>query len=89
MKKANWPASLKTAKKAKDKSIYNFIQWRHLLTTGNTASYYEYKKSTPLITEMQVYYVDKKIVGKNISEELDIFCHLYLTKLVTEELSLI
>lgn len=52
-------------------------------------SYYEYKKSTPLITEMQVYYVDKKIVGKNISEELDIFCHLYLTKLVTEELSLI
>ena len=52
-------------------------------------SYYEYKKSTPLITEMQVYYVDKKIVGKDISEELDIFCHLYLTKLVTEELSLI
>ena len=52
-------------------------------------SYYEYKKSIPLITEMQVYYVDKKIVGENISEELDIFCHLYLTKLVTEELSLI
>ena len=43
MKKANWPASLKNAKKAKDKSIYNFIQWRHLLTTGNTASYYDYK----------------------------------------------
>ena len=38
---------------------------------------------------MRVYYVDKKVVGKNISEELDIFCHLYLTKLVTEELSLI
>ena len=52
-------------------------------------SYYEYKKSTPLITEMQVYYVDQEVVGKNISEELDIFCHLYLTKLVTEELSLI
>jgi len=52
-------------------------------------TYYEYKKSIPHITEMQVYYVDKKIVGKNISEELDIFCHLYLTKLVTEELSLI
>ena len=52
-------------------------------------SYYEYKKSTPLITEMKVYYVDKKIVGEDISEELDIFCHLYLTKLVTEELSLI
>ena len=43
MKKANWPSALKTAKKAKDKSIYNFIQWRHLLTKGNQASYYEYK----------------------------------------------
>ena len=36
---------------------------------------------------MQVYYVDDSIVGKDITDELDIFCHLYLTKLVTEELS--
>ena len=43
MKKAKWPSALKSAKKAKDKSIYNFIQWRHLLTKGNKASYYEYK----------------------------------------------
>ena len=43
MKKANWTDALKTAKKARDKSIYNFIQWRHLLTKGNKASYYEYK----------------------------------------------
>jgi len=43
MKKAKWPSALKTAKKAKDKSIYNFIQWRHLLTKGNQASYYDYK----------------------------------------------
>ena len=43
MKKAKWPLALKTAKKAKDKTIYNFIQWRHLLTKGNKASYYEYK----------------------------------------------
>ncbi len=43
MKKAKWTAALKTSKKAKDKSIYNFIQWRHLLTNGNKASYYEYK----------------------------------------------
>ena len=43
MKKAKWPSALKTAKKAKDKSIYNFIQWRHLLRKGNQASYYEYK----------------------------------------------
>ncbi len=43
MKKAQWLSALKTAKKAKDKSIYNFVQWRHLLTKGNQASYYEYK----------------------------------------------
>ena len=43
MKQAKWPNALKTAKRAKDKSIYNFIQWRHLLTKGNKASYYEYK----------------------------------------------
>jgi soluble lytic murein transglycosylase len=43
MKQAKWSNSLKTAKKAKDKSIYNFVQWRHLLTKDNKASYYEYK----------------------------------------------
>ena len=43
MKKANWTAAIKTAKRAKDKSIYDFIQWRHLLTKGNQASYYDYK----------------------------------------------
>ena len=35
MKQAKWPTALKTSKRAKDKSIYNFIQWRHLLTKGN------------------------------------------------------
>ena len=43
MKKSKWPNALKTAKRAKDKSIYNFIQWRHLLTKGNKASFYDYK----------------------------------------------
>ena len=43
MKKSKWPSALKIAKKAKDKSIYNFIQWRHLLKKGNQASYYDYK----------------------------------------------
>ena len=42
MKKANWTGAIKIAKKAKDKSIYNFIQWRHLLTKGNKASFYDY-----------------------------------------------
>ena len=43
MKQAKWTSALKPSKKARDKSIYNFIQWRHLLTKGNKASYYEYK----------------------------------------------
>ena len=43
MQKSKWSSSLKIAKKAKDKSIYNFIQWRHLLTSGNQASFYDYK----------------------------------------------
>ncbi len=43
MQKGKWLSALKVAKKAKDKSIYNFIQWRYLLTTGNQASFYEYQ----------------------------------------------
>jgi soluble lytic murein transglycosylase len=43
MQKNRWSASLKIANKAKDKSIYNFIQWKHLLTKGNQASFYDYK----------------------------------------------
>ena len=43
MKKAQWISALNIAKKAKDKTIYDFIQWRHLLTKGNKATYYDYK----------------------------------------------
>ncbi len=43
MKKGKWSNALKLSKKAKDKSIYNFVQWRHLLRKGNQASYYDYK----------------------------------------------
>ena len=43
MKLAKWPNAIQTAKKAKDRSIYDFIQWRHLLTKGNKASYFDYK----------------------------------------------
>tara|TARA_B100001741_G_scaffold293770_1_gene275625 strand:+ start:2784 stop:5006 length:2223 start_codon:yes stop_codon:yes gene_type:complete len=42
MKKSNWTSALKISKKARDKSIYNFIQWKHLLTSGNNASFYDY-----------------------------------------------
>ncbi len=43
MQKSKWSSALKIAKKAKDKSIYNFVQWRHLLTSGNQASFYDYQ----------------------------------------------
>ena len=43
MQKSRWDSSFKVAKKAKDKSIYNFVNWRYLLTTGNSASFYDYK----------------------------------------------
>ena len=43
MEKRNWFEAIKVAKKAKDKSIYNFVQWNHLITTGNTASFFDYK----------------------------------------------
>ena len=42
MQKSQWSTALSYSKKAKDKSIYNFIQWRHMLTTGNQASFYDY-----------------------------------------------
>ena len=42
MEQSKWYDALKEAWKAKDKSIYNFIQWKHLLTTGNKATYNEY-----------------------------------------------
>ncbi len=41
-RKGQWKTALITAKKAKDKSIYNFIQWRYFLTSGNQASFYDY-----------------------------------------------
>ena len=43
MEKAKWNSAIKISKKAKDKSIYNFIKWRHLLTTGNQESFFDYK----------------------------------------------
>jgi soluble lytic murein transglycosylase len=43
MQKSRWISSLKIAKKAKDKSIYNFINWRYLSTPGNQASFFDYK----------------------------------------------
>ena len=43
MEKGRWTNALNIAKKARDKSIYDFIQWRHLLTRGNKATFYDYQ----------------------------------------------
>ena len=42
MEQSKWYEALKESWKARDKSIYNFIQWKHLLTTGNKATFNEY-----------------------------------------------
>ena len=42
MEKRQWATALSISKKTRDKSIYNFIQWRHLLTSGNQANFYDY-----------------------------------------------
>ncbi len=43
MQNKKWKSAFKTARKAKDQSIYNFINWRYLLTTSNQASFYNYQ----------------------------------------------
>ena len=74
MKKANWSTALNTAKKAKDKSIYNFIQWRHLLTKGNKGSFYDYlnfinaNKDYPRIGRIK-YLSEHKLSNQKISPE--------------------
>ncbi len=44
MEKSNWKDAKKVSKKARAKSIYNFIEWRHLLTVGNRATFTDYKE---------------------------------------------
>ena len=74
MEKSKWATSIKTAKKAKDKSIYNFIQWRHLLTTGNSASFYDYKMfidnniNYPRINRLK-YLAEHKLSTQKISPQ--------------------
>ncbi len=44
MEKGNWKDAKKTANKARAQSIQDFIEWRHLLTTGNRATFTDYKR---------------------------------------------
>ncbi|MDC2973819.1 lytic transglycosylase domain-containing protein [Candidatus Pelagibacter sp.] len=70
MEKSNWKDAKKAASKARAKSIYDFIQWRHLLTTGNRAPFTEYKqfiervKDYPRIDRVR-YLGEHKINSKN------------------------
>ena len=70
MEKSNWKDAKKAASKARAKSIYDFIQWRHLLTTGNRATFTEYKqfiervKNYPRIDRVR-YLGEHKINSKN------------------------
>ena len=72
MEKGNWDDAKKVALKARAKSIYDFIQWRHLLTTGNRATFTEYKqfiervKNYPRIDRIK-YLAEHKISSKYLS----------------------
>ena len=72
MEQKKWSSAEKTAKKARDKSIYNFIRWKHLLTTGNQLAFYEYKKfielnpKYPRINRIK-YLAEHKMTAKDLS----------------------
>jgi len=72
IEKRQWTTALTLSKKAKDKSIYNFIQWRYLLTTGNQASFYDYlafikrNKDYPRISRIR-YLAEHKLSTDRIS----------------------
>ena len=74
MEKRKWNKALKIAKKAKDKSIYNFIQWRHLLTKGNLATFYDYQQfinkneNYPRINRIR-YLAEHKLSTEKISSK--------------------
>ena len=70
MEKSNWKDAKKIAKKARAKSIYDFIQWRHLTTSGNKATFTEYKQfidkfnKFPKLDRVK-YLAEHKISSKN------------------------
>ena len=71
MEQKKWSSAEKNAKKAKDKSIYNFIRWKHLLTTGNQLDFYQYKSfielhpKYPRINRVK-YLSEHKMSAKNL-----------------------
>ena len=72
MEQKKWISSEKKANKARDKSIYNFIRWKHLLTTGNQLKFYDYKRfiesnpKYPRINRIK-YLAEHKMTTKEMS----------------------
>ena len=72
IEKREWIKALSLAKKAKDKSIYAFVQWRYLLTTDNRATFYDYQlfinrnPNYPRISRIK-YLAEHKLSTKNIT----------------------
>ena len=70
--KGQWIKALSIAKKAKNKSIYNFVQWKYLLTRGNQAHFYDYlsfinrNEHYPRIGRLR-YLAEHKLSTKKIS----------------------
>ena len=72
MEKRKWETAIKLSKRAKDKSIYNFIVWRYLLERSNNADYSLYSefleknKNYPRIGRVE-YLSEKKLSTKKIN----------------------
>ena len=72
VEKSRWTDAEKIAYKSKNRIIYDFIKWRHLLTTGNQASFADYKSfidrnaNYPRIGRIK-YLAEHKISTKNYS----------------------
>ena len=72
IEKKKWQSAIKLSKKAKNKSIYDFIVWRYLLERNNLADYSLYSEflernaNYPRIGRVK-YLSEKKMTTKNIN----------------------
>ena len=72
IKSKKWNSALKTAEKVKDRDFRTLITWMYLKTTGNSATFNDYKKfiernsDYPRINRIK-YLAEKKIYLKNTS----------------------
>ena len=72
IEKKKWQSAIKLSKKAKNKSIYDFIVWRYLLERNNLADYSLYSEflqrneNYPRIGRIK-YLSEKKMTTKNIN----------------------